>query len=88
MCCRASTSSSRLTVAHAVRIEGEPGTIVTNASTDASKPLFTITSDGATLATLTAASTAGHGRSSSSTGGLAIADALIVQAAARSRRCR
>jgi PKD domain len=69
-----------LAVAHKVRIEGEPGTIVTNASADASKPLFTITSDGATLATLTAASTAGT-VVASQTGGLAIADALIIQAA-------
>jgi PKD repeat protein len=69
-----------LTVAHAVRIEGEAGTIVTNASTDASKPLFTITSDGAALATLTAASTAGT-VVAGNTGGVAITDALIVQAA-------
>ena len=71
-----------LTVKHAVRIEGEPGTIVTNASTDTSTPLFTITSDGAALATLTAASTAGT-VVASQTGGVAISDALIVQAVGR-----
>ena len=68
-----------LTVAHKVRIEGEAGTIVTNASTDASKPLFTITSDGASIAMLTAASTAGTviaGQAATS-----IEDALIVQVA-------
>ena len=73
-------SENPLTVAHKVRIEGEAGTIVTNKSADSSQPLFTITSDGATLATLTAASTAGT-VVASQTGGLAIADALIVQAA-------
>jgi hypothetical protein len=68
-----------LTVSHKVRIEGEAGTIVTNASTDASKPLFTITSDGAALATLTAASTAGTVVAGQAA--IAISDALIVQAA-------
>jgi PKD repeat protein len=68
-----------LTVAHKVRIEGEPGTIVTNASADASKPLFTITSDGASLATLTAASTAGT--TVAGQAAIAISDALIIQAA-------
>jgi hypothetical protein len=67
-----------LTVSHKVRIEGEAGTIVTNASTDASKPLFTITSDGAALATLTAASTAGTVVAGQAA--IAISDALIVQA--------
>jgi hypothetical protein len=61
------------------RVEGEPGTIVTNASSDASKPLFLITSDGAALATLTAASTAGTAVAGQAA--IAISDALIVQAA-------
>jgi hypothetical protein len=68
-----------ITVAHKVRIEGEPGTIVTNKSTDATKPLFTVTTDGAALATLTAASTAGQ-VIVVNTGGLRVEDALIIQA--------
>ena len=69
-----------ITVAHKIRIEGEPGTIVTNKSTDATKPLFTVTTDGATIAKLTAASTAGQ-VIVVNTGGLRVEDALIVQAA-------
>jgi hypothetical protein len=45
-----------LTVAHAVRIEGEPGTTVTTASSD---PLFKVTHDGVTLTGMTATNAAG-----------------------------
>jgi PKD repeat protein len=69
-----------ITVAHKIRIEGEPGTVVTNKSSDATKPLFTVTTDGATIAKLTAASTAGQ-VIVVNTGGLRVEDALIVQAA-------
>jgi PKD repeat protein len=69
-----------ITVAHKIRIEGEPGTIITNRSTDATKPLFTVTADGATIATLTAASTAGQ-VIVVNTGGLRVLDALVIQAA-------
>jgi hypothetical protein len=48
-----------ITVAKKIRLEGEAGTIVTNHSTDATKPLITVTADGATIATMTLASTAG-----------------------------
>ena len=68
-----------LTVSHAVRVEGEPGTVVSNASADASKALFTFTADGGALSTMTAASTAGPvvvGQAA----GLAISGALIISA--------
>jgi len=68
-----------ITVSKKIHITGEPGTIVTNASTDASKPLFTFTSDGGSLATLTAASTAGTVVAGQAA--IAISDALVVQVA-------
>jgi len=69
-----------LTVDHGVRIEGEPGTAVSNASPDASNALFTVTADGAALSTLTAASTAGPvvvGQAA----GLELSGSLIISAA-------
>lgn len=67
-----------LTVARAVRIEGEAGTVVTNdASADPTKPLFTVTSNGASLATLTVADTAGTAIAGQGAD-LAISDALIL----------
>jgi hypothetical protein len=69
-----------LTVGHAVRIEGEPGAVVSNASADASKALFTITADGATLATITAASTAGPVVAGQAAD-LSLSGALVVSAA-------
>jgi hypothetical protein len=69
-----------LTVSHAVRIEGDPGTVVANASADASKALFTFTADGGALSTMTAASTAGPvvvGQAAD----LTLSGALIISAA-------
>jgi hypothetical protein len=50
-----------MTVAHAVRIEGEPGTTVTTATGDPAKPVFTVTHDGVTITGLTATSAPGGG---------------------------
>jgi hypothetical protein len=69
-----------LTVAHAVTIEGEPGTVVSNASADASQPLFTFTAGGATLSTITAASTAGPVVAGQAAD-LKLSGALIISAA-------
>lgn len=50
-----------LTVAHAVRIEGEAGTSVTTATGDPAKPVFKVTHDGVTITGLSAASAPGGG---------------------------
>jgi hypothetical protein len=50
-----------LTVSHAVRIEGEAGTVVTAATGDPSKPVFKVTHNGVTITTLAAANAAGGG---------------------------
>jgi hypothetical protein len=50
-----------LTISHAVRIEGEAGTVVTTATGDPSKPVFTVAHDGVAITTLAAANAAGGG---------------------------
>jgi hypothetical protein len=50
-----------MTVEHAVRIEGEPGTTVTTATGDPAKPVFKVTHDGVTITGLTAISAPGGG---------------------------
>jgi hypothetical protein len=71
-----------ITVAHAIRIEGEPGTTVT--TTDASNPLFTITQGGAALDGLVLSRTSGADASvlavSATSGTTTIAHSLIVNA--------
>jgi hypothetical protein len=50
-----------LTVADAVRIEGEPGTLVTTATGAAGTPVFKVTHDGVTITGLSAANAPGGG---------------------------
>jgi hypothetical protein len=56
-----SYSEQPMTVAHAVRIEGEPGTTVTTATGDPAKPVFKVTHDGVTITGLSAGSAPGGG---------------------------
>jgi PKD repeat protein len=48
-----------ITVGKKITLQGDAGTIVTNAFSDATKSLITVTADGATLTTMTVASTVG-----------------------------